>query len=40
MGKTIGEGYKRDGYEYAKQKKARVFLNENGQTITAYTEFE
>ncbi|MBD8094643.1 RHS domain-containing protein, partial [Pseudomonas fluorescens] len=39
MGKTIGEGYKRDGYEYGKQKKARVFLNEDGQPITAYTDF-
>nr|WP_244640591.1 RHS repeat-associated core domain-containing protein [Pseudomonas fluorescens] len=40
MGKIIGEGYKRDGYEYAKTKKARVFLNENGQPITAFTDLE
>jgi len=40
MGKIIGEGYKRDGYEYGKQKKARVFLNEDGNPITAFTDFE
>ncbi|MCF5349610.1 rhs family protein [Pseudomonas simiae] len=40
MGKIIGEGYKREGYEYGKQRKARVFLNDEGKPITAFTEFE
>ncbi|MBJ2215884.1 RHS domain-containing protein [Pseudomonas carnis] len=39
MGKVIGEGYKRDGLEYGKQKKAVVHLNEDGKPITAYTDF-
>ncbi|ARB30281.1 hypothetical protein B5P22_24330 [Pseudomonas tolaasii] len=39
MGKTIGEGYKKDGYEYEKTKKARVILNQDGQPITAYGDF-
>ena len=40
MGKIVGEGYKRDGYEYRQTKKARVFLNEDGQPITAFTDLE
>ncbi|MCF5016078.1 RHS repeat domain-containing protein, partial [Pseudomonas lactis] len=39
MGKVIGEGYKRDGLEYGKQRKAFVHLNEDGKPITAYTDF-
>ncbi|MBT2373484.1 RHS repeat-associated core domain-containing protein, partial [Pseudomonas fluorescens] len=39
MRKIIGEGYKREGFEYGKQTKARVILDENGKPITAYTEF-
>lgn len=39
MGKIIAEGYKKDGYEYGKTSKARVFLDEDGQPITAYGDF-
>ncbi|NVZ69601.1 RHS repeat domain-containing protein, partial [Pseudomonas costantinii] len=39
MGKIIGEGYKREGLEYGKQKKAIVYLNRDGKPITAFTEF-
>ena len=39
MEKVIGEGFKRDGLEYGKQKKAVVHLNEDGKPITAYTDF-
>ncbi|OPA90109.1 rhs family protein, partial [Pseudomonas fluorescens] len=39
MGKIIGEGYKRNGLEYGKQKKAIVYLNRDGKPITAFTEF-
>jgi len=40
MGKIIGEGYKTQGQEYQKTKKAKVILNNNGQPITAYTDLE
>ncbi|WP_338567515.1 RHS repeat-associated core domain-containing protein [Pseudomonas canadensis] len=40
MGKVIGEGYKRDGFEYGKQTKAIVHLDRDGKPITAYTEFD
>ncbi|MCF5725430.1 RHS repeat domain-containing protein, partial [Pseudomonas syringae] len=40
MGKIVAEGYKREGYEYGKTSKARVFLNEDGQPITAYGDFQ
>ncbi|WP_330209629.1 RHS repeat-associated core domain-containing protein, partial [Pseudomonas sp. AM4(2022)] len=39
MGKIIGEGYKRNSFEYGKQSKAIVILDINGNPITAYTEF-
>lgn len=39
MGKIIGEGYKKNSFEYGKQSKAIVILDINGNPITAYTEF-
>ncbi|MBP1123618.1 MULTISPECIES: hypothetical protein [Pseudomonas] len=40
MGKIIGEGYKKENYTYGKTRNSRVFLNEDGQPITAYGDFE
>ena len=40
MGKIIAEGYKKEGYQYGKTSKARVFLNEDGQPITAYGDLQ
>jgi RHS repeat-associated protein len=37
FGRTIGEGYKRDGLQYNTYNHAIVILNENGDPITAYT---
>ncbi|MFP3497937.1 RHS repeat-associated core domain-containing protein, partial [Pseudomonas sp. SIMBA_059] len=39
MGKIIGEGYKRDGLIYGTQRKAVVYLDNDGKPITAFTEF-
>ncbi|SDS71970.1 RHS repeat-associated core domain-containing protein [Pseudomonas trivialis] len=39
MGKIIGEGYKKRTLEYGKQRKATVILDEDGNPITAYTDF-
>ncbi|MBA6046774.1 rhs family protein [Pseudomonas lactis] len=39
MGKIIGEGYKKNNFEYERQSKAIVILDNNGNPITAYTEF-
>ncbi|NVZ97937.1 RHS domain-containing protein, partial [Pseudomonas sp. D6002] len=39
MGKVIGEGYKRDGFEYGQQRKAVVILDTNGNPKTAYADF-
>ena len=39
MGKQIGEGYKRGGLVYGKQKDAVVILNETGAPITTYADF-
>ncbi|MGO4324765.1 RHS repeat-associated core domain-containing protein, partial [Pseudomonas sp. KB_12] len=40
FGKTIGEGYKKEGLQYGQQTKAVVILNNAGFPITSYTEFE
>lgn len=37
MGRVIGEGYKREGLEYAQHTKAIVILDRNGLPKTAYT---
>ncbi|WP_043051557.1 RHS repeat-associated core domain-containing protein, partial [Pseudomonas fluorescens] len=39
MGKIIGEGYKKNNFEYGRQNKAIVILDNDGNPITAYTEF-
>ena len=39
MGKIIGEGYKKNNFEYGRQSKAIVILDNDGNPITAYTEF-
>ena len=39
MGKQIGEGYKRGGLVYGKQKNAGVILNETGAPITTFADF-
>ncbi|MCF5054677.1 hypothetical protein GIW74_24040, partial [Pseudomonas syringae] len=39
MGKVTGEGYKKEGLQYGRQTKARVFLDKDGNPITAFTEF-
>jgi RHS repeat-associated protein len=39
MGKTIGEGYKKDTLEYGTQRKATVILDTDGNPITAYTDY-
>lgn len=39
MVKIIGEGYKKENIQYGKQTKARVFLDKDGNPITAFTEF-
>lgn len=39
MGKTIGEGYTRDGI-YGQLKKAVAILRANGDTVTSYADFD
>jgi len=39
MGKQIGEGYKRGGFEYGRQADAVVILDRNGVPITTYADF-
>ncbi|KQV10348.1 type IV secretion protein Rhs [Pseudomonas sp. Root329] len=40
MGKQIGEGYKRGGLVYGKQKNAVAILDNTGAPITTYADFE
>nr|WP_264082151.1 RHS repeat-associated core domain-containing protein [Pseudomonas hamedanensis] len=40
MGKTVGEGYRRGGFEYGTQTKAVVILEPNARVKTSYTDFD
>jgi hypothetical protein len=39
MGKQIGEGYKRGGLVYGKQKNAVAILDKTGAPITTFADF-